>query len=163
MPPRADLESYTVEELIQRVIDKDIQENVTMDAEQPHRFYIDNLIKRVFAHLFALADTGPKRLKCTEAGYLKVSTYGSAIEKDYRYSYSSISSEQTQVFPTVVQGVFVDCTSGNCKIKFSHDGITYGNDYYISQYGNGYFQRAVKSYKINYNGQYFSGYVYGEY
>lgn len=156
-------DSKEIREIIQEIVDDDFLDDVGLSPSQVREYFVSNIVRRTLAHLQALSSDGPVRLKATPAGYLKVSTYGSAIEDDETFTYTSQTAAVEQSFSQTVQRVEIYLTTGTARIKFKTEDGAYGDWYYISDSGVRIISRSVKTFTIDDNGLAFTGYVKGEY
>lgn len=156
-------DSKEIREIIQEIVSDNFLDDIDLNPSQVREYFVSNIVRRTLAHLQALSSDGPVRLRATAAGYLKVSTYGSAIEDDETFNYTSQDTAVEQSFSQTVQRVEIFLRSGDAKIKFKTEGGSYGDWYYVEDNGVRIISRAVKTFTIDDDGSAFTGYVKGEY
>lgn len=113
----------------QNVIDDSLVEDYKFDPKYPTRFYISNVIQRVFAHLHARSEVGTKKLVCTTAGELKVAIAGSGYEHNVTKSGNApdaYGAANDYGRNCSTHDVFI--FDNAAVIKMSQDGVLYDDE-----------------------------------
>jgi hypothetical protein len=122
---------FTPEEFFQKIRDLNLHEDLKFDPETVNQWFISNIFMRAFAHLVGFDGVKELRLKCDSAGRLLISVAQSAFQHYKVYTYTAIGALVTEVFPQVVNHIYINTTAGSGKVEFSLDGVVYGDDIYI--------------------------------
>jgi hypothetical protein len=153
--------SYTPEELFQKIEDLTFLDDIQKDPERFFKMFVSNIVQHAISHLLGYTGTKWTPISVTAGGVVKTAPAGSGFETLERHDYSAVATEQTQAFTEVAGQVWVMATSGNVSIKFSPDGVTFGDAMLIQSTGNLVIDITCHTFKVNKWINNFTGYVWG--
>jgi len=104
------------------------------------RWFVNNIIRRMFSYLVGFDGTKHRALRCTTGGILKVASVGAGWDKyesnpsqtvheDWVTVSGTATSEET--FSEVMSSIFIRCKDYEMVAEISVDGITYGHRFLI--------------------------------
>lgn len=113
---------------------QDIKENLEIqglsrEPEHVTRFYVGNLLQRIFSYLIGWTGTKYRRLKCNDAGNLQVSATGTTFDNIKVNAGTAVDAYGTaKDFGTIVSIFDVSTWDNPLVIKLSNDNVTYSDE-----------------------------------
>ena len=124
-----DERTFNVQPQNQHVITEVIEHEHTFSPESVKRFFISNIISRVWATLYGWTGSRKVRLACSEAGYLKVSSTGTTFSTNVTKAGNAPDTYGTaEDFGVICPRVDIFAFDFACVISRSDDGVTYDAD-----------------------------------
>jgi len=120
------------EEIWQNLIEQ-LNSDINTDPKQVQRFFINNIVQRVFAYLYAFETLSgfPKKLTCTSDGCLRVASIGSGYEHNITFS-GDASDDYTELdFGRRVSRIDMWIDNYDAVITRSVDGVVYDDEIVI--------------------------------
>ena len=140
--------SPPIEEEVQNIREYEFGEDYDFDPPKPRRYGVSNIVQRVIAHLTGRATSGQKKLKCTEAGILKVASSGSGFEHNDTHSGTAPDTYGTAIaFVSVCSRIDIWVDDNPMTIKRTADGITWDDE--IQLEANSYYSFDCVTHSIN--------------
>ena len=113
----------------QEIKNVDIKEDIEFDPPSAFRWFISNLVHRVFAFLFGWDGKKPVRVKCSPAGEVYVRAQYAAYTHNQTFSGTVTGSTPVEhEFSEVCSRIDVFIFDNDAYIQRSTDGITYEDE-----------------------------------
>jgi len=136
-----------VEETIQNVREN-LLEDMDFDPSQVRRFFVSNIIGRVFAHLIGWTGARAMRLLCTGAGILKVAPLGTGFEHNDTKAGNAPDSYGTALtFDQICSRVDIFIWDNPAMVKRSLDGTIYDDEFEVP--AGGFYSFDCVTHSIN--------------
>jgi hypothetical protein len=137
------------ERVVQNVRDETFTEDVDYDPPRPLRFFIDNLFRRVLAHLVGYTGRTSVRLRCTSAGELKVATVGAGYEYNDTKSGNAPNTYGAAIqFDKTVSRVDIWIWDNAAIFKRTSDGLVWNDEIEIPANTTFHFDASTHSFNI---------------
>lgn len=111
------------EEQFDIVEDKDAGADIETRVERFKAFWVNNIFRRTFSYLVGWSANGWRRLSCTTAGILKVSSTGTIFEYNDTHSGTAADTYGAAItFASTASAVEIWVTTNSLTFKRSNDG-----------------------------------------
>jgi len=109
-----------------------VETGFTFNPAYPRRFFVNNLIQRVWARLYGWTGTQAVRLSCTTAGYLRVASTGTTFIHNIVFGGNSPDAYGAAIdLGRICPRLDITTWDFACIVRRSTDGVIYDTEFEI--------------------------------
>jgi hypothetical protein len=127
--------SKEFKQLIQTVESPFRYEGIEFEKENPVNYYIDNMLRRTFSHLFGYTGKVWTPVQVTSSGNMKTSQQGSSFENYEYQAYSGQTGQVDHTFANTQDLIIVSVTAGTITMAIDNGSGAFGSPISVPNYG----------------------------